>query len=207
MVLFDYKNLNIFAKHSYETWIGGIILAAVVFLVLIIRAFAIENRSRGFKRKLRYFGRVLFAVAIPLVILVGFSHVKNRHALINEACDRYTEMYNNGECKIISGKVSDFTPMTNSKAFTLDGVRFIIYSDKTVNDHRDPSEKAPVIYYFYTKSFSYTTSTTSSSGSINTNTHFVPEKCAILGDNQPLEIHYVEEFGQNRILFIKELSE
>ena len=40
-----------------------------------------------------------------------------------------------------------------------------------------------------------------------TNSRYVPENCVILGENQQLEIHYIEEFGQNRILYIKELSE
>ena len=81
MVLFDYKNLSFFAKHSNEIWIGGIILAAVIFIVLLIRAFVMRNYSRGFKKGIRYFGRFIFATAIPLIVLIGFSHIKNRHSL------------------------------------------------------------------------------------------------------------------------------
>ena len=116
-------------------------------------------------------------------------------------------MCENGECKVISGKVEDFTPSTQSKSFTLDGVRFTIYSNNSVKKNRDPSESGPVLYYTYTEAYTTYYTTTSQYGGTTTHTQYVPENCAILGENQRLEIHYIEEYGQNRILYIKELSE
>ena len=34
----------------------------------------------------------------------------------------------------------------------------------------------------------------------------LPEKCVITGNGQNLEIHYLEEDGEKRILYIKELE-
>jgi hypothetical protein len=207
MVLFDYKQLSFFAKFAREIWIGGLILAAAVLIVSLICIFKKKYYARSaFKKFFYYFSRIFLAVAVSVVIVIGFSHIKNRHALINEAYEKYTDMYESGKCKTVIGKVEDFTPYTHSKSFTVDGVYFKIYSNKSINDSKDPSEKAPPIYYYYTEA--YTTFHAFTSGDhTNTDSRYVPEKCVILGENQPLEIHYVEEFGQNRILYIKELEQ
>ena len=113
-------------------------------------------------------------------------------------------MYDNGEYMTVSGKVEEFTPGTGYKSFVVDGVKFTIYSSNTVHQHRDAEEKGAVIYYTYTEDgyqYQYNSITQKQ------DTVYRPEECAILGDNQPLEIHYIEEYGQLRILYIKELVE
>ena len=103
---------------------------------------------------------------------------------------------NGGEVKTVSGQVKDFAPAQHSKSFTLDGVEFTVYSTTSgVN-----SLGKPILYYVYTEG-SHTYS------AFVDQWVYKPEKCAILGENQRLEIQYIEEDGENRILYIKELSE
>ena len=207
MVLFNYENLSFFAKHSREIWIGGLIFAGVMLIVSLLVSFFKRNNSSGIVKFLRNTGRVILSFAVSAGIVVCFVLIWQRHQKINLAYERYTEMYENGEFKIVSGKVEDFTPASHSKSFTLDGVRFTIYSNNSYKQHRDPSEDGPALYYCYTEAYTTSYTTTSQYGGTTTHTQYVPENCVILGENQMLEIHYVEEFGQNRILFIKELSE
>ena len=207
MILYSYDNLTFFAKHSDTVLLGGRIFAGVLFLALFIASFVKKNGSRRLMKAIRYLIRVSVSAGLAITVLVGFSHINNRHRYINEDYQRYQEMYENGEVKTISGKVEDFTPATHSKSFTLDGVRFTIYSDRSYQQHRDPSENGPGLYYKYTEAYSYTTTTSTGNSGFNTNTHYVAENCVILGENQHIEIQYVEEFGQNRILVVKELSE
>ena len=206
MELFNYENLTFFAKYSHEIWIGGLILAGLMLFISLIVSFCKENNSEGVVAGLRVIVRLALSAAVVIGIVVAFSFLRTRHEKINETYLRYKEAYETGECRVIRGKVEEFSPATNSKSFTLDGVRFTVYSSSVVNEHRGPGEDSPVIYYTYNEA-SHQTIFQPGEGSMNANTVYLPEDCVILGDNQRLEIHYIEEYGQNRILYIKEISE
>ena len=189
MELFNYENVGFLTKYSNYLYWGCLALTAVVFFALVL----VATGKYGFFKKLLWF---VIACATAAVLFVGSGWLRNYTAAANDVYNRYKEAYEKGEVHIVSGQVKDFTPAQHSKSFTLDEVKFTVYS-ATSGVH---SSGKPILYYVYTEGgYSY-------SGAAE-QWFYKPEQCVILGENQRLEIHYVEEDGENHILYIKELSE
>jgi hypothetical protein len=185
MVLYDYSDLSFFAKYTQEVYWGCLGIIAIALLIGIIWSFFRE----GFFKKLVC---LVLCCAAAFGLYKGAEYLKSYNEAINESYLAYKEAEENGQVMVVSGKVENFAPFKTHKEFTLDGVEFKIYSSTT--------RGGPVRYYRYTPANSYYNATTH-------NTVYNAESCAVLGDNQRLEIHYIFEEGENRILYIKELSE
>ena len=185
MVLYDYSDLGIFARYTKEIFWGCLGLIAILFIVGVIMSFC----QRGFFKKLIC---LILCCGAAFGLYKGAAYLRSYNVEVNESYLAYKQAEENGEVKVISGKVENFAPYQKCKEFTLDGVQFKIYPTTV--------RTGPVRYYRYTPASSYYDATTK-------NSVYNAENCAVLGDNQRLEIHYIYEDGENRILYIKELSE
>lgn len=185
MVLYDYSQLGFFAKYIDKIFLVMLGIIGVGLLVGIIWSFF----RKGFFKKLL---SLILCFAAAFGLYMGAKYIKSYNEDVNKIYLKYKEAEENGEVKVISGPVENFAPYQKYKEFTLDGVEFKV--------HSSTARPGPCRYYRYTPASSYYDSTTK-------NTIYNAESCAILGNNQRLEIHYIFEDGENRILYIKELSE
>ena len=149
----------------------------VVSAVICVIALIVALRRETF------FGRFL-GIVIACSIGVGlwfFSNsVKDNNIELGEAFVHYNEAYENGEVLTVRGQVEEFTPATTSKSV--------------------------VMYYTYKEASQDVDLVQRPSGTYSVVTSYKPEKCVILGDNQWIEIQYIVEDGENRILYIGEIS-
>lgn len=196
--LFNFRNISFLAKYHEQIQIGCFILTAVVFLILFITMF----KKRGFFKK---FFRFLLAIVVAVAMLVGTNFLNIYTLSMNDVYNRYQRMYDASEVHIIQGRVENFTPASDHKSFTLDGVDFTVYPQGVAK----PTEgtNGIILYYTYSAAGTNTTFVSSYTGDTRVLQTYKPEQCVILGNNQHLEIHYIEEDGENRILFIGELND
>ena len=194
MKLFSYEDIGAFAKYSNEIYYGCLIITAIVALIALIVSF----KRPGFFGKL--LGLVISAAVVVGLLWVS-DYLKGRSEQTYEMYVSYKDAYENGDVKVIKGQVSDFAPATEHKSFTLDGVDFVIYPAGTAK----PTEGTNVVLY-YTYSEASTSIHVNSGSPLGYVQSYTPEKCVILGDNQWLEIHYIVEDGENRILYIAEID-
>lgn len=184
-MVYDYSQLGFFTKHTQEVFWVCLGIIAVAAVIGIIISFCKEG----------FFGK-LFSLIITAAICVGLyygaAYLRDYNISANESYLHYKQMEENGEVKVVSGTVEKYAKYSKHREFTLGGVEFKIYS----NSERNGPER----YYKYSNASSYYDAT-------NHNTVYIQESCIITGDNQKLEIHYVFEEGENRILYVKELSE
>ena len=194
MKLFSYEDIGSLAKYSKEIFYGCLIVTGIVAIAALIFSFTRE----------RIIGKIfclILSVAIVCGLLWCSDYLKGRTEEIYSMYITYNEAYENGDVKIIKGQIKDFTPATESKSFTLDGVDFKIYPAGVAK----PTEGTKVVlYYTYYEAVSNTLPNSGSpTGYVQS---YSPERCVILGDNQWLEIHYIVEDGENRILYIGEIE-
>ena len=197
MKLFSYTDIGTYAKYVEEIYLGCLIATGVIGLILLIIAL---TRKNFFLRLLW----IIITVAAVIGLLWCTNAFKNHNIDVNKMYDHYTQAYADGKVITIKGQVKDFTPATESKSFTLDGVKFVLLPSTLAK----PPEGTNVIMY-YTYKESSTNIQFVQSGTTNgftTVQSYSPEKCVILGDNQWLEIQYIVEDGENRILYIGEIA-
>ena len=194
MVLFNYENIGFLSKYSQEIYYGCLAITAIVAIVMLIFAF----KKRGFLKKI---WGIFLAVVVGAGLYLGSGWLQGYTETANEIYKKYQKAYENGAVQIVTGKVEDFAESDayHKKTFTLNGVAFTVYSSYVSTSLGG----SPVLYYVYSEDSSFYTSGTSSSFGHWT---YVPEKCVITGNGQNLEIHYLEEDGEKRILYIKELG-
>ena len=194
MKLFSYEDIGSLAKYSKEIYYGCLIITGIVAIIAIIVSLKRE----------RVIGKI-FCLAISVAVVAGLlwcsDFLQNRTVEIYDMYNTYNEAYEKGDVKIIKGQVKNFTPATESKSFTLEGVDFKIYPAGIAK----PTEGTNVVlYYTYYEAVSNVLPNSGSpTGYVQS---YSPEKCVILGDNQWLEIHYILEDGENRILYIGEID-
>ena len=191
MKLFDYRDVAFLVKYSKEIFIGCIVITAIVFLIMVIKFFKRDILSDTIGDKILH-------LVITVLLVGGLGLVTwGVHKYTNSAGEiyaSYNEAYENNQVKTVKGKVEDFTPATSSKSFTIEGVRFTIYEINSVVKANEA-----VLYYTYTNgSYEYS--------HLMENLIYKPGQCVILGDNQQLEVQYIEENGEKHILYIAELS-
>ena len=203
MELFNYANIGAAAKYVDEIHLGCLIVTAVIFLISVLVSFIKDMYSEGFVRFLRIVLRLILSCGVAIGLLFITKTINNNLTDMGTVYDKYTEMYETGECKIITGRVENFTPATTHKSFTVDGVSFTIYPA----GYAKPSEGTNAVLYYTYSEAGVNYEGIYADGYWHSVKTYKPEKCVILGDNQYLEIHYVVEDGENRILYIKELSE
>ena len=196
MKLFSYEDVGAAAKYVDEIFIGCLVVSAVICVIALIVALRRET----------FLGRFL-GIVIACSIGVGlwfFSNsVKDNNIELGEAFVHYNEAYENGEVLTVRGQVEEFTPATTSKSFTVEGVRFTIVPTQLAK----PLEGTSVVmYYTYKEASQDVDLVQRPSGTYSVVTSYKPEKCVILGDNQWIEIQYIVEDGENRILYIGEIS-
>ncbi len=190
MELYNYENVGFLTKYSKHLYLGCLALTAIVFLVL----FVVALKKRGFFKKIFW---LLIAGAATVALFVGSGLLRNYTSAANAIYNDYKRAYKEEKVSIVSGRVEGFGVATHSKSFTVDGVQFTVYSTKHEKFARSMT---PILHYVYTEDgYSY-------SGTAD-QWLYKPEQCVILGNNQNLEIHYIEEDGEKRILYIKEISE
>lgn len=185
MELFNYSYLNFITKHIDKIYIGCLIALGIGLIIGIIVSFLKET----------VFGKIfslILTVAIIVGLYFGAGYLKSFNEDVNAEYLRCKALEDAGEFKVVKGRVEDFTPATKSKSFSIEGVEFKIYSTTT--------RGGPVLYYRYSDAYAYYDTTSHL-------THHYPEKCVILGDNQYLEIYYIFEEGENRIMKIIEIEE
>jgi hypothetical protein len=192
MKLFSFEDIGMLAKYSQIIYYACLIITAIAALVGIIMAF----KNRGFVKKL--LGLVVCA-AVVCGLLWGSEYLRERTEETYEVYTSYKEAYENGEVQIVKGKVENFTPATKSKSFSLAGVKFKIYPMQVA----EPTPGTRVILYYTYLDASVDLQLDSNS---DLSTNYRPEQCVILGDNHWLEIHYIVENGENRILYIGEID-
>ena len=196
MKLFSYEDAGLATKYVEETFIGCLVVSAVICLIALIVALRRET-----------FWERLLGIVITCAIGVGlwFFSTDLRDSSIEkgEVFAYYNEAYENGEVLTVRGQVKDFTPATTSKSFTVDGVRFTIVPTRLAK----PFEGTSVVMYYTYKEAKEEKELVKTSGDFySVVTSYDPEECVILGDYQWLEIQYIVEDGENRILYIGEIS-
>ena len=194
MKLFSYKDIGALSKYSQEIFYGCLIITGIVAIVAIILSF----KKRGFLKK-------VISLAVSAAVVCGLlwvsGYLKNHTAETYDMYNAYSAAYENGDVKILKGQVENFTPATASKSFRLCGVDFKIYP---VGEAKPTSGTHVILYYTYSEAHSDVHF--NSGSALGYVTTYTPEKCVILGDNQWLEIHYIVEDGENRILYIGEIE-
>ena len=194
MKLFSYEDIGSLAKYSKEIFYGCLIFTGIVAIIALV--FSLKRE--------RFIGKIfclILSVALVWGLLWVSEFLKNRTSEIYGMYVSYQEAYENGDVKIVKGQVSSFTPATESKSFSLDGVDFKVYPAGKAK----PTEGTNVVLYYtyYEALTGIQPNSGSAFGYVKT---YTPEKCASLGDNQWLEIHYIVEDGENRILYIGEID-
>ena len=192
MKLFSYEDIGMFAKYSQEIYYGCLAIVAIVALIGIIQSF----RKRGFGKKILCF---LLSVVVVCGLLWGSEYLRLRNEQIYDVYTSYKEAYESGEVHVVKGKVENFTPATQSKSFVLSDVSFKIYPKQVA---KPTAGTKVILYYTYTDAALELHLDSNS----DISTGYRPEKCVILGDNHWLEIHYIVEDGENRILYIGEID-
>lgn len=197
MKLFSYEDIGAYAKYVNEIYYGCLIATGVICLIALIIAL---TRRNFFKR----FLGIIITGAIGFGLWWGSGAFRDHNIEVNKMYDRYAQAYANNEVITIKGQVKDFTPATESKTFTLDGVKFVLHPAGLAK----PTEGTNVILYYTYKEASVNSQFVQSGygNSFTTVQTYSPEKCVILGDNQWLEIQYIVEDGENRILYIGEIA-
>lgn len=193
--LFSYEDVGASAKYCDEIYIGCLIVTGIICLISLIIAL----RADGFFKKV--FGIIVtVGIGFGLWWLSGF--IQNRVTDIGEAYDRYNDAYENEEVIKISGTVTDFTPGTDYKTFTVDGVTFTVYPAGSEN--ATPTDGNAILYYTYKPDKENVSFVKNWSGNLTSVKSYTPEKCVIIGNGQKLEIHYIIENDEKHILFIGE---
>ena len=196
MKLFSYEDLGAVSNYSNEIYIGCLILSAVIVIVAFIWAF----KCYGAVKKILAF---LLSCAIAVGLWYGCGAIKDYNIALGEVYARYKAAYENGEVMTVRGQVVDFIPATASKTFTVDGVTFKILPSKLAK----PTEGTSVVmYYTYKEAHTNSNLVHNAGDYYSVVTSYTPENCVILGDNQWVEIQYVFEDGENRILYIAEIE-
>lgn len=196
MKLFSYEDLGVVSNYSDEIYIGCLILSAIIVIATFIWAF----KCYGTVKKIFAF---LLACAVAVGLWYGSGAIKAYNIGIGEAYAHYKAAYENGEVMTVRGQVKDFTPSTTSKTFTVEGVKFVICSSKNAK----PVAGLSVVMHYTYRDAQTNYNFVKGAGDYYTYvTSYTPESCVILGDNQWVEIQYVFEDGENRILYIAEIE-
>ena len=182
MKLFSYEDRNMI--NPTLIYVILLVVSAVICVYLLIKAL----RRETFLGK--FLGIVLTcAIGVGLWFLADYA--REYRVEEREVYAHYKQAYENGEVVTVRGPVKNFTSTTTSKSFTVDDTHFTIVP---IQDATPFEDTTVVMYYTYTEEhYSFFVI-------------YKPEKCVIMGDNQWLEIQYIVEDGENRILYIGEIS-
>ncbi len=202
MVVFDFKNISFAARNNKEIYLIGLGVIFIWAIVSIVLSFAKKNYDGyrvGFFRKLC---RLVVSCGLIAVLFIGNGHLRDSNFRTYEKYEKYVTAYQQNEIKKISGTVENFADYSAYKTFSMNGVEFKVRSAADALSNRPEGDSGNILYYTYQDA-----STTYNYNVLTNRADMVykPESC-VIGANQKLELHYIEEFGEKRILFIKELG-